>query len=179
MESSVRPNRTKTSDPHWALWFVHLNGMFWSLHHVLAACCQVSPRLMDLWVSTEFLQSLSLWFAKWQCWRCEEHDWRTDRFDQHSAGIRAHADWVVYWINIRVNVVSLSFVLLACLMIAHKAIHGGSSRPTCRSVSRLLFRRLLAKISLFSSVCCGFVDRGSDDDPFVLLFAGGWYRRLG
>lgn len=49
-------------------------------------------------------KSLYMWLIKRQCWRREEHDWRTNGFDKYSSSIRSHADRVVSWINVGVNV---------------------------------------------------------------------------
>lgn len=54
-----------------------------------------------------------MWFTERQCRRHEEHDWRADGFDKYSARLCSHADRMVYWINIGVNVDLLSCALLS------------------------------------------------------------------
>jgi hypothetical protein len=74
---------------------------------------------------------MPMWFTERQRRRREEHDRRADGFDKYSASIRSHADWLVCWINIRVNVDLPSCVLAISLMIARARpfIGGALARP--------------------------------------------------
>ena len=105
--------------------------------------------------------------------RCgKEHDWRADGLDKYSASVCAHADWVVCWVNIGVNI-DLLLCALVGSDIAYKAIYWGSSRSTGGPLSGLFFRIFLGRLSLLSSVRCDGFRRGSNDNNSVFLFGRG------
>lgn len=109
---------------------MRFNDLFRALKNVLATCSQVSQS-RTCWVSTKFSQSMYMWFTKRQCRRREEHDWGADGFDEYSASVRSHADWMVCWINVGVNGDLLSCALVISLMIARaRPFMGGAlARP--------------------------------------------------